>query len=59
MAVAIRGLLVGDLSPSTAAELVEQVELMLAASRDAENSESESPHEAAKRKHTYLEHVFH
>ncbi len=65
-AVAIRGRLVGEMSPSTAAELAEQVERMLSASRDGggkphrgvddeQDSGSRSPHAFAKKRYRHLD----
>jgi serine/threonine protein kinase/Flp pilus assembly protein TadD len=68
-AVAIRGQLVGDLSPSRAANLAERVERMLSASRvggslqrrggsDKEASDAKSPHAVAKPPHKYLDMLY-
>ena len=53
-AVAIRGLLVGDLSPATSVKLAERVERMLTKGRDADDVEAESLDAVGKRKHKYL-----
>jgi tetratricopeptide (TPR) repeat protein len=68
-AVAIRGRLVGEMPPSTAAELAERVERMLFASRDGgglrhrgvddgEDSDSRSPHAFAKKRYRHLDMLY-